>query len=162
MAEVFVANVADSRSIRQLRKAVNLARSLPFSVNIWWTQNLCHERVTRADNEFLSKAKDGAKDAQAWISQLTELSEELCFSVSIADSAQCPNYGGRPGVPCVRDFRQSGCLHPTRVRSSKASGARFTSYSLPKVPQVVRDHAQPQPHLVRAKAMTAQPRHTKP
>jgi hypothetical protein len=34
MAEVFVANVADSRSIRQLRKAVNLARSLPFSVNI--------------------------------------------------------------------------------------------------------------------------------
>jgi alpha-amylase/alpha-mannosidase (GH57 family) len=90
MAEVFVANVADLPSIGRLRKAVNLARSLPFSVNIWWVQNLCHERITRAYNEFLSKAEAGDEDAQAWISQVTELSEELRFSVSINDSAQCP------------------------------------------------------------------------
>jgi hypothetical protein len=89
MAEVIVANVADLPSIARLRKAVHLARSLPFSVNIWWVQNLCHERIKRAYNEFLSKAEAGDKDAQAWISQVTELSEELCFSVSIADSAQC-------------------------------------------------------------------------
>jgi hypothetical protein len=90
MAEVIVANVADLRPIARLRKAVHLARSLPFSVNIWWVQNLCHERITRAYNEFLLKAEAGDKDAQAWISQVTELSEELRFSVSITESAQFP------------------------------------------------------------------------
>jgi alpha-amylase/alpha-mannosidase (GH57 family) len=90
MAEVIVANVADLRPIARLRKAVHLARSLPFSVNIWWVQNLCHERITRGYDEFLLNAKAGDKDAQAWISQVTELSEELCFSVSITDSAQVP------------------------------------------------------------------------
>ena len=90
MAEVIVANVADLRPIARLQKAVHLARSLPFSVNIWWVQNLCHERITRGYNEFLLNAKAGDKDAQAWISQVTELSEELCFSVSISDSAQVP------------------------------------------------------------------------
>jgi len=90
MAEVIVANVADLPSIARLRKAVHLARSLPFSVNIWWVQNLCHEWIKRAYKEFLSKAEAGDKDAQAWTSQVTELSEGLCFSVSISDSAQCP------------------------------------------------------------------------
>jgi alpha-amylase/alpha-mannosidase (GH57 family) len=90
MAEAFVANVADLPVIARLCKAVHLARSLPFAVNIWWVQNLCHERINWAYNEILSKAEAGDRDAQAWISQVTELSEELRFSVSIADSARCP------------------------------------------------------------------------
>ena len=93
MAEVVVSNVADLQSIARLRKAVNLARSLPFSVNIWWVQNLCHERITQTYNEFLSKAEAGDRDAQAWIAQVAELSEELRFSVSIIDSAQRTNNG---------------------------------------------------------------------
>jgi hypothetical protein len=88
MAEITVANVADLQLIARLRKAVNLARSLPFSVNIWWVQNLCHERITRAYNEFLSKAEAGDRDAQAWISQVAELSEELRFSVRVGDLVQ--------------------------------------------------------------------------
>jgi len=90
MAEVIVTDVTDLRAIARLRKAVHLARSLPFSVNIWWVQNLCHERITRAYNEFLLKAEAGDKDAQAWRSQVTELSEELSFSVSINNLAQLP------------------------------------------------------------------------
>jgi alpha-amylase/alpha-mannosidase (GH57 family) len=90
MAEVVVANVADPRPIAQLRKAVHLARWLPFSVNIWSVQNLCHERIMRAYNGFLLRAEAGDKEAQAWISQVTELFEELSFSVNITDSAQLP------------------------------------------------------------------------
>jgi alpha-amylase/alpha-mannosidase (GH57 family) len=90
MAEVIVADVADLRAIARLRKAVHVARLLPFPVNIWWVQNLCHERITRAYNEFLLKGEAGDREAQAWISQVTELSKELCFSVTISDSAQSP------------------------------------------------------------------------
>jgi len=87
MAEATLANVADLRSIARLQKAVHLARSLPFSVNIWWVQNLCQEWITRAHNEFRSKAEAGDKEAQAWIAQVIELSEELRFSATITDSA---------------------------------------------------------------------------
>jgi hypothetical protein len=81
MAEVIAVNVADLRPIARLRKAVHLARSLPFSVNIWLVQNLCHELSARPHNKFLWKAAAGDEDAQAWVSQVTELYEELGFSV---------------------------------------------------------------------------------
>ncbi len=89
MAEVVVANVGDLQAIARLEKAVHLAGSLPFSVNIWWVQNVCHERITRAHSEFLSKATAGDASAQAWILQASELSRELRFSVSNTEFAQC-------------------------------------------------------------------------
>jgi alpha-amylase/alpha-mannosidase (GH57 family) len=85
MAEVVFANVADLQAIARLRKAVNLARSLPFPVNIWWVQTFCYERITQAYNSFLLKADAGDKDAQAWIAQVAELSAELSFSVGAGD-----------------------------------------------------------------------------
>jgi alpha-amylase/alpha-mannosidase (GH57 family) len=90
MAEVVVADVGDLQAMARLQKAAHVARSLPFSVNIWWVQNLCHKRITQAYNEFLLKVEAGDNEAQAWILQAIELSKELCFSVTISDSAQAP------------------------------------------------------------------------
>ena len=88
MAEVVVSNLADLPSIARLQKVVHLARSLPFQVNIWWVQTLCHDRIMEAYNEFLPKAAAGDADAQAWISQVTGLSEELSFSVQASSLVQ--------------------------------------------------------------------------
>jgi alpha-amylase/alpha-mannosidase (GH57 family) len=78
MAEAVGANLADVRSIQQLQKVVALARSLPFTVDLWWVQTLCHEWIGQAYSEFLSKAA-GDKNAQAGISAVSALSEQLLF-----------------------------------------------------------------------------------
>ena len=79
MAEAVATNVADVGSIERLQKAVALARSLPFAVDLWWVQTLCHEWMGQAYREFLSKADGGDKNAQVWISQVSALSERLLF-----------------------------------------------------------------------------------
>jgi alpha-amylase/alpha-mannosidase (GH57 family) len=79
IAEAVGANLADVRSIQQLQKVVALARSLPFTVNLWWVQTLCHEWIGQAYSEFLSKADAGDKNAQAGISTVSALSEQLFF-----------------------------------------------------------------------------------
>ena len=67
------------RSIQRLQKVVALARSLPFTVDLWWVQTLCHEWIGQAYSEFLSKADAGDKNAQAGISAVSALSEQLLF-----------------------------------------------------------------------------------
>lgn len=79
MADAVAANVADVRQIEQLQKAVALARSLPFAVDLWWVQTLCHEWIGQAYGEFSANADAGDKNAQAWISAVLELSEQLLF-----------------------------------------------------------------------------------
>ena len=80
MAMAVATDVADVRSIEQLQKVVALARSLPFAVDLWWVQTLCHEWIGRAYCKFLAKADAGDKNAQVWISQVSALSEQLLFS----------------------------------------------------------------------------------
>jgi hypothetical protein len=88
MAEVVAANVADISSIVRLQKAVALARSLPFSVDLWWVQTLCHEWIGQAYDEFLSKAETGNKEAQAWMAQVAELSEQLLFLHPVEEAVE--------------------------------------------------------------------------
>jgi len=79
MAEAVATNVTDVLSIEQLQKVVAFARSLPFAVDLWWVQTLCHEWMGQAYCEFLSKANAGDKNAQAWIAEVSALSEQLLF-----------------------------------------------------------------------------------
>jgi len=88
MAEAVATNVADVRSIEQLQKVVALARSLPFAVDLWWVQTLCHEWIGQAYCDFLSKADAGDKNAQAWISEVSALSEQLRFSRPDGETVQ--------------------------------------------------------------------------
>jgi alpha-amylase/alpha-mannosidase (GH57 family) len=79
MAEAVAADVADIHSIARLQKAVALARSLPFAVDLWWVQTLCHNWIGEAYNNFLSQAESGDLDAEAWTAQVAALSEQLLF-----------------------------------------------------------------------------------
>jgi alpha-amylase/alpha-mannosidase (GH57 family) len=88
MANIAVANVADLGPIERLKKAVMLARSLPFAVDLWWVQNLCHEKIGKEYPEFLSRAEQGDQEAQAWVKQVTELSDELLFAYPVGRAAQ--------------------------------------------------------------------------
>jgi hypothetical protein len=88
MANVAVANVADLGPIERLKRAVTLARSLPFTVDLWWVRNLCDEKMGKAYVEFLSRAEQGDQAAQAWVKQVTELSDELLFAYPVGRAAQ--------------------------------------------------------------------------
>ena len=79
MAEVVAADFANIHSIARLQKAVALLRSLPFPVDLWWVQTLCHKWIAEAYSSFLEKAEKGDKDAQAWTVQVAVLSEQLRF-----------------------------------------------------------------------------------
>jgi len=79
MAEVVAADFVNTDSIARLQKAVALLRSLPFPVDLWWVQTLCHKWITEAYGSFLEKAEKGDKDAQAWTVQVAALSEQLRF-----------------------------------------------------------------------------------
>jgi alpha-amylase/alpha-mannosidase (GH57 family) len=88
MANVAVTNVADMGPVEQLKRAVTLARSLPFTVDLWWVRNLCHEKLGRAYVEFLPRAEQGDQAAQAWIKQVTELSDELLFAYPLGRAVE--------------------------------------------------------------------------
>ena len=88
MAEAVATNVADVGSIERLQKAVALARSLPFAVDLWWVQTLCHEWIKQGFCEFLAKADAGDRNAQVWIAEVSALSEQLLFSHPGGETAQ--------------------------------------------------------------------------
>jgi len=79
MAEVVAADFTDIHSIARLQKTVALVRSLPFPVDLWWAQTLCHKWIGEVYGNFLSKAESGDKDAQDWTEQVAALSEQLMF-----------------------------------------------------------------------------------
>jgi alpha-amylase/alpha-mannosidase (GH57 family) len=86
MAEA--AKGGDLRSIEQLHKAVALARSLPFPVDLWWVQNLCHEWMGRIYADLHAKAAKGDAEAQAWLAHLAALAEHLQFLPLVKDAAE--------------------------------------------------------------------------
>jgi alpha-amylase/alpha-mannosidase (GH57 family) len=88
MANVAAAHVADLSSIERLKKAVTLARSLPFTLDLWWVRNLCHEKIGEAYSEFLARAEQGDQPAQAWVKQVDELSDELLFAYPVGRAAE--------------------------------------------------------------------------
>jgi len=79
MAEVVAADFANIHSIARLQKAVALLRALPFPVDLWWVQTLCHKWVGEAYGSFLERAEKGDKHAQAWTAEVVALSEQLGF-----------------------------------------------------------------------------------
>jgi hypothetical protein len=80
MTEALTANAASSGSIARLQKWVALARSLPFAVDLWWVQTLCHGWMEQAYGRFLSQADTGDPEARASMEQMNALSEQLLFA----------------------------------------------------------------------------------
>lgn len=80
MAETVTANAAGSDSIAKLQRVVALARSLPFSVDLWWVQTLCHAWIGQAYGKLLPQSESGDHEAKASMEQIAALSEQLLFA----------------------------------------------------------------------------------
>ena len=83
MAEQLSASPIDPRLLPRFRAAVELARALPFPVNLWHVQNLFHEQL-----RFLSrKSCAGIQQAPEALaaSDLAALGETLLFTPQAVD-----------------------------------------------------------------------------
>jgi alpha-amylase/alpha-mannosidase (GH57 family) len=80
--ERFFEEPADLDLLQGLEAAVNLARTLPFEVNLWQTQNIYYGMLQTFYPTFLKKAERGNEDAQIWISHFSALGDKLRVRVT--------------------------------------------------------------------------------
>lgn len=80
--EQFFEAPADLDLLQGLEAAVNLARSLPFEVNLWQTQNVYYGMLQTFYPTFLKKAERGNESAQIWVSHFSALADKLRVRVT--------------------------------------------------------------------------------
>jgi hypothetical protein len=78
-AEVVAANIAELRKIEKLRKEVAFVRSLPFKVNLWSVQTSCYDWIQKSYSKFFAKTEAADQHAQAWVSEVSLLLDQLDF-----------------------------------------------------------------------------------
>jgi hypothetical protein len=76
-ARAFWNNPKDNTELEELEAAVNLARSLPFDVNLWQVQNLSALRLNGTFHEMRTEADRGDEYATNWVRHMTSLAENL-------------------------------------------------------------------------------------
>ncbi len=79
--ELFFAHPTDITLLQRLEAIVNLARSLPFEVNLWQTQNVYYGMLQTFYPNFLKKAERGNETAQLWIDHFRNLGDKLLVHV---------------------------------------------------------------------------------
>ena len=82
MAARLVSAPADLPLLKNLASAVSLARSLPFTVNLWQVQNLYYQMLHTVYPEFLKTAQQGKDAATKWVGQFVSLGEQLSIQVA--------------------------------------------------------------------------------
>ncbi|MCU0491668.1 MAG: DUF3536 domain-containing protein [Chloroflexaceae bacterium] len=81
MTEAFQAQPNSVALLQQLEDAVGLARSLPFEVDIWKTQNVYYQMWQHIAPEFQLEADEGFEDARTWLRHFIALGKKLHFRV---------------------------------------------------------------------------------
>lgn len=79
--EQFFGNPADMTLLQRLESVVNLARSLPFEVNLWQTQNVYYGMLQTFYPHFLKKAEQGNQSARLWVDHFRNLGDKLLVHV---------------------------------------------------------------------------------
>jgi hypothetical protein len=80
LAEQWWVEPTDLDALGQLAAAVTLARSLPFSVDLWKAQNVFYE-VLQAFYPELRESANGQDEQRAWTEQFVALGEQLAVRV---------------------------------------------------------------------------------
>jgi alpha-amylase/alpha-mannosidase (GH57 family) len=78
MMQRFQAGPAELEHLERLEAAVDLARSLPFEVNLWKVQNSYYRMLQQVRPEFQVR---GGDDVHAWIAHFDSLGEKLGIRV---------------------------------------------------------------------------------
>jgi alpha-amylase/alpha-mannosidase (GH57 family) len=82
LMEQLWADPDDIELLTSLEEAVELARQLPFEVNLWSVQNNYYELAQRVFPELKLKADGGDEAAAAWVKPFLSLGEKLYVKVS--------------------------------------------------------------------------------
>ncbi|HKN19032.1 MAG TPA: hypothetical protein VJW95_04480, partial [Dissulfurispiraceae bacterium] len=77
LAQQVLEQYEDLSCVERLNKAAKLVRTLPFEVNLWQIQNICYKILHTKWAGFKEKADLGDKNAQEWIRNCTEVSENF-------------------------------------------------------------------------------------
>jgi hypothetical protein len=85
-AAELVSNPDSVALVTQLVRMVELARSLPFAVELRGTQNLYHRLLITVFAEFQRREKNGDPTARGWVGQFVKLGITLSMSVAHSDS----------------------------------------------------------------------------
>ncbi len=71
----------DITLLKELLAAADMLHILPFPVDLWKVQNLYHEMLRTTYREFQTRAQQGDKTAQEWLSQFVPLGQQLSIRV---------------------------------------------------------------------------------
>ncbi len=83
-AEEFASKPDDIRNVECLRKSLDLAASLPFSVVLWEVQNICYGPIIKRISECSPGAGNGNPDADRWLFELGLLQDQLHIRRTVA------------------------------------------------------------------------------
>lgn len=82
LTEQWRAHPAELPPLQRLDQIVNLARSLPFEVDLWKAQNTCYSMLLSIYPSLQRRAEEGDKNAAAWVTYFTALGEKLSVLIS--------------------------------------------------------------------------------
>jgi alpha-amylase/alpha-mannosidase (GH57 family) len=77
LAERFREQFAELTLLQRLEAAVDMARSLPFEVDLWKAQNAYYELLRSTGPKYRAKAVQGDERAQAWVDSFIMLGDKL-------------------------------------------------------------------------------------
>jgi alpha-amylase/alpha-mannosidase (GH57 family) len=82
LAKRFATNHGNMELLKRLDTATALARSLPFEVSLWKTQNIWFDLLQAVYPEYQKKAEAGDQEAKEWIGHYKALAERLSLRVA--------------------------------------------------------------------------------
>jgi alpha-amylase/alpha-mannosidase (GH57 family) len=81
LATEFRAQPNELSVLKALETAVDLARSLPFEVNLWAAQNAFYQTLQSSYPEFCARVNRGEEDAREWVNRFRSLGDRLSVRV---------------------------------------------------------------------------------
>jgi alpha-amylase/alpha-mannosidase (GH57 family) len=81
LAEEFRDDPDDLDKLERIERAVGMASTLPFEINLWRIQNIYYEMLHTAFPEWRWRAEQGGEGAHDWVAHFVELGEKLAVRV---------------------------------------------------------------------------------
>lgn len=76
-------NPTDISLLSEIRKLVELIKSMPFSTNLWQAQNIFYRLSKITYKELMVKAKSGNEDISLWLDNFKQIGQGLFFNTGV-------------------------------------------------------------------------------
>ncbi|MGB9698149.1 MAG: DUF3536 domain-containing protein [Thermodesulfobacteriota bacterium] len=80
LTSIFQAHPQETKYLSQLTEIISLAKSLPFDIDFWETQNIYYEFKRALLADIKKRAENGEEEAQNWLTSFSKLGEQLGFA----------------------------------------------------------------------------------